>query len=244
MKNTLLSLLAVAVLLGATNVCRAQNEMKPVVIGSLAGYDKLLGDIGTIGQLAGNPNLGKGLEFLLQMFTQGKGLAGLDKSQPLGFVLLTDGQQFIPYVFIPVTDLKQLVEVAKSSPQLAENITLDDGVYKIGSGIQTIYLQQTGKWAVMTAKREDLARAPPIRPNCSATCRGNTIWRSACPSRTSAKFREQVLACLQAGAQVGMSEMSDEWRRSSGTTSAPSAFNSCFNRRSRWSTSRRTWCLA
>ena len=48
-------------------------------------------------------------------------------------MLLTDGHQFTRYGFLPVTDLKQLVEVAKLNPQLDEKITLNDGVYEIAS---------------------------------------------------------------------------------------------------------------
>ena len=182
--------------------------MKPVVTGSLAGYDKLLGDIGTIGRLGGNPDLGKGLELMLQMLTHGKGLAGLDKSRPLASVLLTDGQQFIPYVFIPVTDLKQLVEVAKTNPQLAENITLDDGVYEIGAGSQTIYLQQTGNWAVMTDQERGLGPRPrrsaqTARRPAAEICFG--VPRVG-QERPRPSIREQILAQLQAVTQVGMSD--------------------------------------
>ena len=56
--------------------------MKPVVTVSFSGYDKLMGNIGAIGRLGGNPDLGKGLEMVVQMVTQGSGLAGLDTKRP------------------------------------------------------------------------------------------------------------------------------------------------------------------
>ena len=59
MKKSLLSMLAVALLLGSAYLCPAQSEMKPVVTVSFSGYDKLMTDIGTIGRLGGNPDLGQ-----------------------------------------------------------------------------------------------------------------------------------------------------------------------------------------
>ena len=104
--------------------------MKPLVTVSFAGYDKLKADIGVIGRLGGNPNLGEGLEYDAEVMTQGKGLAGLDTKRPWGVVQFSGGgpidfvhpsipivDQIGPmYGFIPVTDLKQLIEVAKSNP--------------------------------------------------------------------------------------------------------------------------------
>ena len=67
MKKLLLSMLAVTVLLGATGLCHAQGEPKPVVTVSFAGYDKLVADIAMIGKLGGNPNLSKQFEMLTLM---------------------------------------------------------------------------------------------------------------------------------------------------------------------------------
>ena len=130
MRKTLLSVLAAAVLLGAANFGLAQSQMKPLVIVSFAGYDKLKADIGVIGRLGGNPNFADGLEMMLKMMTQGKGLTGLDTKRPWGIVCSAGGRdweqrysivdQIGPiYGFVPVTDLKQLMEAAKSSPKLA-----------------------------------------------------------------------------------------------------------------------------
>ena len=72
MRKTLLSALAVAVLLGASGLCPAQStaEMKPVLVISFSGYDALFGDIEFLGKLGGNPDMAKGLEAMLKMFTE------------------------------------------------------------------------------------------------------------------------------------------------------------------------------
>jgi hypothetical protein len=185
--------------------------MKPVVTVSFSGYDKLISDVGVIGRLGGNPNLGKGFEMVVQMMTRGKGLAGLDAKRPWGVVLLTDGHHFTPYGFLPVTDLKQLVEVAKQNPQLEEKITLTDGVYEIQAGDQTNYMVQKGKWAVLAHKSEDLAHAPPD----PLALLGDLPKRYDLAYRASLKnlpdeYHEQLLAQLQAGIAMGMARTPDE----------------------------------
>ncbi len=81
MRNILLSMLAVTLLVGTVSQCSA-DEMKPVVTVSFAGYDRLFADLDTIGRIGGSPDLGKGLQMMIQLTTQGKGLAGLDTKQP------------------------------------------------------------------------------------------------------------------------------------------------------------------
>jgi len=83
-RKTLLSILAVAILLGAASFGFAQGEMKPIATVSFAGYDRLKADIGVIGRLVGNPKLADMLEMMLKGKTQGKGLTGLDTKRPWG----------------------------------------------------------------------------------------------------------------------------------------------------------------
>ena len=134
--------------------------MKPLVTVSLSGYDKLMTSIGVFGRLGGNADVGKFLELMLQMQTQGRGLVGLDKTQPWGMVVLTDGQQFASYGFLPVSDLKQLAETAQKNPLLGQTIKLNNDVYEIQAKDQTVYAQQKGKWAVIADSKEHLSAAP------------------------------------------------------------------------------------
>ena len=64
-----------------------------------------------------------------------------------------------PIGFLPVTDLKQLMEVAKANPRLAGAIKLDGDVYEIQAG-SVNYVQQKGDWAIVVDKKTDLANAP------------------------------------------------------------------------------------
>jgi hypothetical protein len=168
-RKTLLSILAVAILLGVANIGFAQGEMKPVAIVSVAGYDRLKADIGVIGRLCGKPDMAQGLEMMLQMMTQGKGLAVLDAKRPWGVAVFArpgnnaNLPKTIVYGFVPVTDLKQLMEVAKTNPKLAAAIKLNGGRYEIQAGGPPLWVQQKGDWAVITIMNplsDDLANAP------------------------------------------------------------------------------------
>jgi hypothetical protein len=157
--------LMVALMLGifGTTLPRlAAEELKPVVTVSFAGYDEVLANIETIGKLGGNPQLAKGLEGMLNMVTQGKGLNGLDKKAPWGIIVQTDGQEkFTGFGFVPVTDLKQLMEVAKSSPA-GDSIKESDGVYEVAnpnSG-ETMYIAQRGKIAAIVKDKAELESIP------------------------------------------------------------------------------------
>jgi hypothetical protein len=215
-KKTLLSMLALGLWLAAANFCPAQAEMKPLVIVSVAGYDKLLTDVGVIGQLSGNPDLGTGLDMMIKLATQGKGLAGLDTKQPWAGVVMTDGQRaFTQYGYVPVTDLKQLMDIGKTLPQMNDAITLNGDVYEIridgpaGSGKTCV--KQIGNWAVVTEKSEDFANAPadPLKLLGDLPQRYDLAVRASVKN-TPKEYRDQTLAMFQAVPEGGLPQMADE----------------------------------
>ena len=138
-------------------------------------------------------------------------MAGLDTKRPWGVLLVTDGSQCIPYGFLPVTELKRLVELAQLNPQGADKIAPVDGVYEIPIGPPTIYVEQRGKWAVMTLKRSDLAQAPAKPLEMLGDLPKNydlAAWVSF--KNLVGQQREQVLAQLQAAMEVAMAQRSPE----------------------------------
>ena len=78
---------------------------------SLSGYDRLDGSIAKVLDTAGCEEFYNALNMMLG------GIDGIDKSQPAGFVLLTDGNDLIPFAFLPVADFDELtcpgIEVLK-----------------------------------------------------------------------------------------------------------------------------------
>ena len=212
MKRLLLSMLAVTVLLGTVGLCPAQNEPKPLVTVSFAGYDKLLADAALIGKLGGNPNLGKQLEMMSLALPQGDGAKGplaLDTKQPWGAVLLSGDHDPTSYAFLPVTDIKPLLELAKG--QLGQEIKAEKGVYRIPAGQRTIYAVQKGKWAYFADSAEQLTKvAADPAPLLGDLPKKYDLAVRASVKNLPKEYREQLLAQLRAGAEAGMQQMSSE----------------------------------
>ena len=171
MRKLLCSMFAIALLFCAWGVSPAQQPAagasKPLLVVSFAGYDALRGNIDAIGKLAGNPGLAAGAEEPLIRMTQGKGLAGLDKTKPCGLVVPCDGSEtsfeqlgHATYGFVPVTDLKQLMTVIGGFTH--QQFTPDaDGVYEIKDSVGTpAYVIAKGGWAFISESREVLKNVP------------------------------------------------------------------------------------
>lgn len=164
MRKTVLSTLLVALLLGmsgaASVLAGSPGDVKPVAVVSLAGYDALLGNVELAGELAGRPKLAKGLEGLLAVVTQGRGLEGLDTKRPCGAVIQTDGAKLGGYAFLPVSDFEKFREVLKPYIQKAED--LGGGLHKVqgkGPG-KPFYVKQTGGWLFVCDQAEGLTHTP------------------------------------------------------------------------------------
>jgi hypothetical protein len=206
-KKTLLSALAVAILLGTAGVGLAQQELKPVVVVSLSGYDELIGDVKFLGELGGNPELAKGLEGMLTMMTGGKGLAGLDKAKPWGAVVQTDGENFPILAFIPVSDLKAFLAVLPLPGSDGPPKPGADGIYELPAGGQQIFVAEKGGWAFLSNKKDDLAKAPAD----PAKLLGGMNEKYDVAVNVSIKnvpesVRQMIVGLLQMGAQAGLQQ--------------------------------------
>jgi hypothetical protein len=139
----------------------AAEDIKPVITVSFAGYEAVRANIEAIGKLGGNPQLAQGLEALLAMQTQGKGLAGLDKNAPWGAVVqFSDGGTPTGFGFLPVTDLKQFMDTLKNTPVGGE-ITETDGIYEVATPDgETMYIAQRGKVAAIVKDKAALELVP------------------------------------------------------------------------------------
>jgi hypothetical protein len=110
-KKLLFPIFALVAMLCTAAQSPAQTA-KPVVIVSLAGYDELMSDVDFIGQITGMEQMlsASMVEANINQVTNNQGLKGLDKKKPWGAAVLTDGNSFTPLVFLPVKDVKGLVE--------------------------------------------------------------------------------------------------------------------------------------
>ena len=160
MKKTLLSLLAVGMLLGLSSPLAAQEQTKPVVVVSISPYDELIKDIDYFGQLTDKPELAQTLEGLLGFFTQNRGLEGLDKTRPWGLVVATDGVNFPKAVFLPVTDVEKLM--ASLVAFISEPKDAGDGVFEIEvkANAMPLFVKAQDGWAYIAQSADDMALLP------------------------------------------------------------------------------------
>lgn len=162
MKNTLLSALAVALLLGTATRARSQdddtNELKPFLVISFAGYGELKRDIEYLGTASDNPDMAKGLESILMLMTQQQGLAGLDEERPWGAAAGFGASGPAGWVFLPVTDLQKLFGALGAF--IGEPQDVGNEVWQLEKDGRSAFVKQQGDWAFVSATPELLANLP------------------------------------------------------------------------------------
>ena len=168
MKKILRSFVMTALLLSMAQLGSAKDKApaaaeetdgrKPVIVISIAGYDNVMGDIGYIGRLAQMPELEKLAEGIIASQTKAKGLEGLDTKRPWGVVVSTDGFGFQPLAFLPVTDLKKLLDATSGLIGPAEQ--KENGILELAAKNPRVYLKEKNGWVFIAQSPENLANVP------------------------------------------------------------------------------------
>ncbi len=153
MRKTLwLALAALAPLTAGLIDKACAQEIKPVAIVAVASVEEMLADVGYITAAAGMEDAGKTARLFGSALT-----AGMDKKRPAGmYVIPTDGD-FHAIAFIPVTDLKQLLEIHKE--YIGEPRDAGDGILEIGIDRSAFVKEQSG-WAFVAESSEHLTGLP------------------------------------------------------------------------------------
>lgn len=143
-----------------TTAPKAADDPKPVVVAAFSGYAELKRDLTYLGTLSGSPEIADQLEGMLNIFTQGQGLKGLDKDRPWGASLsiAPDAQKYPILAFLPVDDLDSLLMslgtlgVAPGEPK--------DGIYEVKKNGTSTFVKQEGKWAYLAQDAASLEAVP------------------------------------------------------------------------------------
>ncbi len=157
MKKLVSMFIAAALVLGMGLTQSPAAESKPIAALTAASYNDLMSDVNFVGKLIERPQLGGALEGLLAIVTQGKGLAGVDKTRPWGAIVQASGAENISgYVFLPVTDFKEALGLL----ELYSTVDAEGGVYKLTpkDGKKASYVKQQGVWACIADKPDALAQ--------------------------------------------------------------------------------------
>ncbi|MGD9647291.1 MAG: hypothetical protein AB7U73_16380 [Pirellulales bacterium] len=164
MKRTWFSALAVACMLASPLVVRAQeaeeaeSEMKPLIVASIRSFDEVIDDLDFIGKVSDNPDLGQGIEGLLELATQGQGLDMLDKSKPWGFAVSSDGLEIQILAFLPINDLEKFATTLgglAGDPEKSE-----DGVWRFEILNIALFMKQSGDWTFASISGDFLQNLP------------------------------------------------------------------------------------
>ncbi len=131
----------------------ALNATEPVVIVTLGSVNKLMQDVNYITSVVGQAQVGGMFAMMAGTFT-----AGIDTTQPIAVIVpLVDGTPQ-PIALVPTADVKAVLKRLEAQTGPADE--LDDGTLVIAVGASTLFIRQTGNWAVLAPKQDLLALAP------------------------------------------------------------------------------------
>ena len=126
---------------------------EPVVVVTLGSVNKLMQDIDYLTSTVGQPQAGGIFRMRAGTFTQ-----GVDTTQPIGILVpLVDGMPQ-PIAIVPTADVKAVLKRLEAQTGPADE--LDDGTLVIALGASTVYIRQSGNWAVLAPNRDVLTLAP------------------------------------------------------------------------------------
>ncbi len=130
MRKSVLILLSVAVSLGLFSASAALADTpKPLVVMSMASYDALVDDSGSVKAVADVDKMPTWMQSMIRLFAEGNQLAGLDATKPWGAVIQLKDGKLGAYGFVPVSDPETLRD--ELSDYIASAVEWGYGVYKV-----------------------------------------------------------------------------------------------------------------
>jgi len=216
------ALLATALFVGAAPVLQAQQdsesapapaadgELKTVAVIAGAKWDKLISDITFLGSLAGKPEAGQMIEGGFAFLTQGKGPNAIDKSQPWGVIVQTDGSQFLAVGCLPLLKPGDLVEIAKGYG--AEVKDADDGAKELVlPNKRSLFFKHANNMGYLGATAASLARLPQNpQKDLSELVADYDLAAHVSVRNVPEVYRQFALQAMQSGVQQGLQKKDDE----------------------------------
>ena len=194
----------------ATTPAAAPGEIKTVAVIGATSFNNLIGDVNFIGSLADRPELGQMLQGMIAMFTQGKGLDGIDQSKPWGVILQTDGQQFLPVGCIAVTDISKVLAIVQGFGAQIQNGA--DGAKQIAlPGGQTIHLKESNGWAYIGQTEAALASLPADpAAELNKIVADYDLGARVAVQNVPEQYRKKAVDAMKAGMEDGLKKKDDE----------------------------------
>jgi hypothetical protein len=153
--KSLFALAAAAALLAAPVAQLFAENAKPVVVVSISSLEDTLADVAYLTKAAGVEDAGRTALLFASVFSN-----GIDKTKPIGIYVSpkAGGGDFVPVIFVPVTDLKTVLSNFKE--QIGEPKDAGDGVKEISAPGQEVFIKEQTGWAFLSNAKENLADLP------------------------------------------------------------------------------------
>jgi hypothetical protein len=189
---------------------QAGGELKTIAVVAVESYDELKKDITFLGGIAGRPEIGQMVEGGIAFFTQGKGLEALDRTQPWGVIVQTDGVQPLPIGCLPVTKLDDLLTVATNFGM--EVSDAGDGIQEIAQPDgRSIYVKESDGWAFISPSPVTLARVPEKPQDIfNELVEDYDLGTRFNVQNVPEMYRQLIVQAMQAGMQQGLQQKPDE----------------------------------
>ncbi len=144
---------------GGAAAAQAQNEPslnrgsdEPFVVVSVAGVDKLLGDVSYLTESAGAGDVGR-----MAVLMAGPYTVGIDRAKPWGVLVFPEGVDFRALAFVPVTDLDRVLATFREQIGAPEDV--GEGVLKLATP-EPSFVKESGGYAFIAQKAEDFKSLP------------------------------------------------------------------------------------
>jgi hypothetical protein len=183
---------------------------KPLATVVFSSYDELMKDADFVGNLGGMPNASQMLNNMVMSFTQQKGLAGLDKSKPIGVIVQSSGDMPGGAVCLPVTDLNALLDVVKGFGITAKDA--GNGLQQVSTPQgQSVFLKNTSGWALLSLS-PDMINAVPADPGSvlAPLAKDYDLAVQLHVQNVPETYRQQAVEAMSQGAQQGMNKKDGE----------------------------------
>jgi len=188
---------------------QSAGKPKPMAIVTLSGYDALMEDINFVGSLGGQEAFAQNVEQMIMLFTQNKGLVGLEKSKPIGLVIQSDGMNISGAICIPVTSLEELTTTLMPFGVLAKD--KGDGITEISANGQTLVAREKNGWAFVSMMPQMLENLPDDPNQLFGTLtKDYDLGIRVNVQNIPEPFRQMAIQQLQLGLESGMQQLPDE----------------------------------
>ncbi len=186
------------------------DEAKPLAVVVFSSFDELMKDVDFLGSLANKPDASQTIEMMVQMFTQQKGLAGLDRTKPIGVLVQSVGDMPAGAVVIPVTDFNALLDVAKGFGVTTQDA--GNGLTQINTQQgQSIFAKDADGWAMLSISPDMLAAVPadpaavlaPLAEEYDFAARVHV-------QNVPESYRQMAVSAMSEGAKQGLSQNEEE----------------------------------